>query len=118
MTTTRQEAENVLVIFLRHCDESGTKPIRFNYTKWRVSDAPYAARGIAITAVMRHYGSWQEAMRQVAPAYKEWQEEDAAAGRTSLKTEFRKTIAQDRRRSLMSGGRKAILTGSTNDHTD
>ena len=92
MTTTRQEAENGLMIFLRHCEETGTKPIRFNYTKWRVSDAPYAERGIAITAVMRHYGSWQEAMRQVAPAYKEWQEEDAAAGRTASETQIHKAI--------------------------
>ena len=77
MTTTRHEAERGLLYFLVDCEALGKKPTRSFYRRWRDSDAPNALYGMVPTSttLIKHYGSWDEALRQVAPVYKELQEE-------------------------------------------
>jgi len=79
MTVTHEWVELGLLRFLEDCEAMGKAPTRGLYRRWRESDAPNASYGMNVTVatVTKHYGSWEEAMRQVAPAYKERQEERA-----------------------------------------
>ena len=79
MTSTHEWIELGLLRFLDDCEAMGKEPTRGLYRRWRLSDAPNASYGtnVTVATVTKHYGSWEEAMREVAPAYKERQEERA-----------------------------------------